>query len=77
MPALNSTQSAQRDTRLRPHDYRPAPPPETVRTRYGIGVVGCGSIALAAIASSEPGHAVALAQISAPAPTGAHPSAGE
>lgn len=33
------------DARLRPQDYRPAPPPEAVRTRYGIGVVGCGGIA--------------------------------
>ena len=32
-------------TRLRPEDYRPAPPPEAIRQRYGIGLVGCGGIA--------------------------------
>jgi predicted dehydrogenase len=30
---------------LRPEDYRPAPPPEAIRQRYGIGLVGCGRIA--------------------------------
>jgi predicted dehydrogenase len=32
------------DFELRPEDYRPAPPPEEIRRRYGIGVVGCGGI---------------------------------
>jgi predicted dehydrogenase len=30
---------------LRPDDYRPAPPPDAILQRYGIGMVGCGSIA--------------------------------
>lgn len=29
---------------LRPEDYRPAPPPDDVKRRYRIGVVGCGGI---------------------------------
>jgi predicted dehydrogenase len=33
------------DFTLRTEDYRPAPPPEHVRQRLGIGIVGCGSIA--------------------------------
>lgn len=33
---------------LRPEDYRPAPPPEEIRQRFGIGLVGCGSIARSA-----------------------------
>lgn len=30
---------------LAPADYRPAPPAEEVRNRYGIGLIGCGGIA--------------------------------
>ncbi|HZW32522.1 MAG TPA: Gfo/Idh/MocA family oxidoreductase [Isosphaeraceae bacterium] len=30
---------------LRPEDYRPRPPAEEIIRRYGIGIVGCGSIA--------------------------------
>lgn len=30
---------------LRPEDYRPQPPPEEIRRRYGIASVGCGGIA--------------------------------
>ncbi|MBI3973043.1 MAG: Gfo/Idh/MocA family oxidoreductase, partial [Chloroflexi bacterium] len=30
---------------LRPEAYRPAPPPDAIRQRYGIGLVGCGRIA--------------------------------
>ncbi len=29
---------------LRPEDYRPAPPPDDIKRRYRIGVVGCGNI---------------------------------
>ncbi len=32
------------DFELRTEDYRPAPPPEAVSNRFGIGVVGCGGI---------------------------------
>ena len=32
-------------THLGPEDYCPAPPPEAIRRRYGIGLVGCGRIA--------------------------------
>ena len=31
--------------RLVAEDYRPQPPPDDVRRRYGIGIVGCGGIA--------------------------------
>lgn len=30
---------------LRPEDYRPSPPSEDVRRRFGIAIVGCGGIA--------------------------------
>lgn len=30
---------------LRPEDYRPQPPPEEIRQRYGIASIGCGGIA--------------------------------
>jgi predicted dehydrogenase len=33
---------------LHPEEYRPAPPPEEIRQRFGIGLVGCGSIARSA-----------------------------
>lgn len=29
---------------LRPEDYRPVPPPDEIKQRYGIAVVGCGGI---------------------------------
>ena len=32
------------DFALREPDYRPAPPPDEVKQRFGIGVIGCGGI---------------------------------
>ncbi len=32
------------DFELRTEDYRPAPPPEAIRSRFGVGVIGCGGI---------------------------------
>src|SRR4051794_2414779 len=29
---------------LQPEDYRPAPPPDEIKRRYGIAIVGCGTI---------------------------------
>lgn len=29
---------------LEPTDYRPAPPPDEIKQRYGIGLIGCGGI---------------------------------